>query len=193
MAQNLLGATLGIYRAKRLLPALSADAAKALDDSCELIEQSQREIPHHCLFVASADARRSGPPDGAELYIDGFVKRSGIAVDLSMAPELEDHRLPYDVETALFRVLQEALTNVHRHSGSQVARVTLDAAENTKSCVVLDGRGRGQGYCRVVERGPRRCRRQRQIPFAVSVASGRGQQHQLNEVDDKTTNCYTGA
>jgi PAS domain S-box-containing protein len=124
-AQNLLGATLGIYRAKRLLPELSPEAAKALDDSCDLIEQSQREIRTTAYLLHPPMLDEAGLPTALQWYIDGFVKRSGIAVDLSIAPEIENHRLPYEVETALFRVVQEALTNVHRHSGSQTARVAL--------------------------------------------------------------------
>ncbi len=154
-AQNLLGATLGIYRAKRLLPALSADAAKALDDSCELIEQSQREIRTTAYLLHPPMLDEAGLPTALKWYIDGFVKRSGIAVELSIAPELEHHRLPYDVETALFRVLQEALTNVHRHSGSQVARVALECpAENTKSCVVLTVEDEGRGIAGLWSEGP---------------------------------------
>jgi len=56
-------------------------------------------------------------------YISGFTKRSGIHVDLAIAPEIE--RLSPDIETALFRIVQESLTNIHRHSGSASARITL--------------------------------------------------------------------
>jgi signal transduction histidine kinase len=56
-------------------------------------------------------------------YVEGFCERSGVAVDLRVAPELE--RLPGEVELALFRVVQEALTNVSRHARSKSARVRL--------------------------------------------------------------------
>jgi len=52
----------------------------------------------------------------AEWYVEGFAKRSGIKVELDLGTERE--RLPIRMEVALFRVLQEALTNVHRHSGA---------------------------------------------------------------------------
>jgi two-component system NarL family sensor kinase len=57
----------------------------------------------------------------AEWYVEGFAKRSGIKVTLDLATERE--RLPDSVEIALFRVLQESLTNVHRHSGAARVRI----------------------------------------------------------------------
>ena len=52
----------------------------------------------------------------AEWYVEGFAKRSAVHVRLDMATARE--RLPREIEIALFRVLQESLTNVHRHSGA---------------------------------------------------------------------------
>lgn len=56
-------------------------------------------------------------------YAEGFAKRSGLSVTVDISPSIG--RLPTDVETALFRVVQECLTNVHRHSGSPSAAVRL--------------------------------------------------------------------
>ena len=56
-------------------------------------------------------------------YVDAFSRRSGIAVELQVPPNLG--RLAPEVELALFRITQEALTNVHRHSGSPTARIAL--------------------------------------------------------------------
>ncbi|MGH9646277.1 MAG: sensor histidine kinase, partial [Bryobacteraceae bacterium] len=68
----------------------------------------------------------SGFASAARWYIDGFAQRSGIKVNLDLPPQLG--RLHSDVEIALFRAVQEALTNVHRHSGGSEVdiRVTLD-------------------------------------------------------------------
>jgi signal transduction histidine kinase len=77
-------------------------------------------------------------------YVEGFAKRSGIATDLEIDPDLG--RLPREVELSLFRVLQECLTNIHRHSGSQTARVKLatDGA-NTVLEIRDDGKGMPDG------------------------------------------------
>jgi signal transduction histidine kinase len=57
-------------------------------------------------------------------YVEGFAKRSGIHVDLDFPASSE--RLPPDLEMGLFRILQEGLTNVHRHSGASTVRVVLE-------------------------------------------------------------------
>jgi PAS domain S-box-containing protein len=73
-------------------------------------------------------------------YVDGFAVRSGIRVNFEVSEKFG--RFPRDVELALFRVLQEALTNVHRHSGSQIAHVKLF---NENGYSVLEVRDEGQG------------------------------------------------
>ncbi|MGA8492439.1 MAG: ATP-binding protein, partial [Terriglobales bacterium] len=62
-------------------------------------------------------------------YLDGLSKRSGIETSLDVQPR-EFPRLPVELETAIFRIIQEALTNVYRHSGARKAWVTLEQAEN---------------------------------------------------------------
>ncbi len=62
-----------------------------------------------------------GFASAAECYIEGFAKRSGISVQAEIAKSRE--RLPRNVEITLFRVLQESLTNVHRHSGASDASI----------------------------------------------------------------------
>ena len=73
-------------------------------------------------------------------YVDGFASRSGIQVNFEVSENFD--RLPRDVELALFRVLQEALTNVLRHSGSQIAHVRL-LRENGESVLEVRDEGRG--------------------------------------------------
>src|SRR5262249_4887042 len=57
-------------------------------------------------------------------YLQGFSRRTGIHVDLEMSPAIG--RIAPNVELVLFRVIQEALTNVWRHSGSATARIQLE-------------------------------------------------------------------
>jgi PAS domain S-box-containing protein len=63
----------------------------------------------------------AGLPSAIQWYAEGFSKRSGIQVDLDL--QLDLARLPSEVEITLFRVLQESLTNIHRHSGASKASV----------------------------------------------------------------------
>jgi signal transduction histidine kinase len=76
----------------------------------------------------------------AEWYIEGFAKRSGINVQAEITKPSE--RLPKNVEIALFRVLQESLTNVHRHSGASDARIHFQHAGDA---VILEIRDFGKG------------------------------------------------
>jgi two-component system, NarL family, sensor kinase len=76
----------------------------------------------------------------AEWYIEGFAKRSGINVKANIANSRE--RLPKKVEIALFRVLQESLTNVHRHSGTSDASIRF---QHETEAVILEIRDFGKG------------------------------------------------
>jgi signal transduction histidine kinase len=63
----------------------------------------------------------AGLSSAVRWYVDGFAQRSKIKVDVDLPDDFG--RLPRDLETAIFRVVQECLTNVHRHSGSSVAKI----------------------------------------------------------------------
>src|SRR5580693_8122209 len=76
----------------------------------------------------------------AEWYIEGFAKRSGIEIKADI---VNSHaRLPKRIEMALFRVLQESLTNVHRHSGASKANIQFQHEENA---VILEVHDFGKG------------------------------------------------
>jgi signal transduction histidine kinase len=73
-------------------------------------------------------------------FTTGFAQRSGIPVDVSLPDDFE--RLPREMETTLFRIVQESLTNIHRHSGSARAAIRLRREGNTVSLEIEDwGRG----------------------------------------------------
>jgi signal transduction histidine kinase len=73
-------------------------------------------------------------------YLGGFSDRSNISVSLDMTPDLG--KLPRDVELSLFRIVQECLTNIHRHSGSSTARVRLHRAHGE---IILEVKDEGKG------------------------------------------------
>jgi PAS domain S-box-containing protein len=83
-------------------------------------------------------------------YLEGFTDRSGIQVTYD-AP-VHFARLPRETELALFRVLQESLTNVHRHSGSATAHVALSAVGDMITLTVKD-RGKGIPAAELAESG----------------------------------------
>ena len=81
-----------------------------------------------------------GLQSGLRWYIEGFVERSKIKVSLNLPKDLE--RLPPDLELMIFRVVQECLTNVHRHSESPTATIHLC---NSSGKLVLEIRDEGKG------------------------------------------------
>ena len=65
----------------------------------------------------------AGLPSSLRWYVEGFAQRSNVEVELHIADDLG--RLPMELEITLFRIVQESLTNVHRHSGSRSASIRL--------------------------------------------------------------------
>ena len=117
-----------------------ADDGALVSDCTETIVRCLAETRtlSHLLHPPLLD--EAGFESAARWYAEGLAKRSGIEVNLDFPPELV--RLERDVETALFRALQEALTNVHRHSGGSRVDVRLQLdAEQVRMEIQDDGRG----------------------------------------------------
>jgi signal transduction histidine kinase len=113
--------------------------ARSLVDRCI----SDTRTLSHLLHPPLLD--EAGFASAAKWYVEGFGQRSGIRTQLELPEQV--HRLPIQMETALFRILQEALTNVHRHSGSRAVQVRV-AVE--KDRVILTIRDFGMGMPREV-------------------------------------------
>jgi len=107
----------GARRSRRLL-----SECKALADKCI------RDVRTLSYVLHPPALDQAGLGDAIRDYVDGFTKRSGIQVELKLSPRLG--RMEKDVELALFRVVQESLTNIQRHSGSQQAKIRIDRNSN---------------------------------------------------------------
>jgi len=86
-------------------------------------EEMSRELRTMSYLLHPPLLDEVGLPSALRWYAEGFSQRSGITVDLQISPEFG--RLPDGMEIALFRVVQECLTNIHRHSGSATANIRL--------------------------------------------------------------------
>ena len=97
--------------------------AEALNDSENLVRQMSTEVRtiSHLLHPPLLD--EAGLSSALRWYVNGFAQRSGIRVDLDLPDDFR--RLPGEMETAIFRVVQESLTNIHRHSDSPAAKIVL--------------------------------------------------------------------
>jgi signal transduction histidine kinase len=82
----------------------------------------------------------AGLPSALRWFVEGFAARSKIPVDLTLPPDLG--RFSSDLETTLFRIVQECLTNIHRHSESPTASISILRNGN---CVILEVRDQGKG------------------------------------------------
>ncbi len=119
---------------------LSEAARQALAEALTLVEQCSRETRTFSYLLHPPLLDEAGLVSAIRWYVDGFSRRSGIPVWLDLPAQLE--RLPREVETALFRIVQESLTNVHRHSGSPRAEIALRRSSDEIRLEVRDvGRG----------------------------------------------------
>jgi len=114
--------------------------ALALSDSENLVQEMSTEVRtiSHLLHPPLLD--EAGLLSALRWYVDGFAVRSKIRVDLDLPEDFG--RLPRESETAIFRVVQECLTNIHRHSGSPVARIRLRLRDQRMLVEIAD-KGKG--------------------------------------------------
>jgi PAS domain S-box-containing protein len=139
-AQSLAALAMNLARVKEGGATLDPSATRALAESLELAASCSREIRTLSYLLHPPLLDELGLSAALRWYADGFAQRSGIEVALEVAPELG--RLHQEVELALFRVVQESLTNIHRHSGSSRASIhVLAAASEVVLRVVDEGRG----------------------------------------------------
>ena len=94
-----------------------------VDDLNGLTDEALQEMRTTSYLLHPPLLDEAGIASAARWFVEGFAKRSGIQVHCDIPEKME--RLPQDCELALFRVLQESLTNVHRYSGASDARVRL--------------------------------------------------------------------
>ncbi len=134
-AATMVALSLDLTRlASRLPPGKERDLA---EDCAALCEQSLRELRTVSFVLHPPVLERAGLVEALRWLADGFGKRSGISVALH-AEDAPRERLSPDVELALYRIVQEALTNVHRHSGSRTARVDLAAVGGEVRVTIRD-------------------------------------------------------
>lgn len=140
----LLSMTLsGLQReAKKFSPEL----ARRLGENVEIVKQVSAELRTLSYLLHPPLLDEMGLESALRWYVDGFGKRSGIQVSLDLPANLG--RLPREMETAIYRILQECLTNIHRHSGSPTATIRVSQSADQLMIEVAD-RGKGIGQDRL--------------------------------------------
>jgi signal transduction histidine kinase len=120
-------------------PADSRQAA-LLEDCVRMTDQCIGETRTMSYLLHPPLLDESGVASAAEWYVNGFAQRSGVSVKLDLPKE--KLRLPPAVELTLFRILQESLTNIHRHSKSPSADVCLNI-ESRRAVLSVKDAGSG--------------------------------------------------
>jgi len=167
-AQNLAVLSMNLCTVKESAKVLSTKTQQALSESLELTEQCSQEIRTLSYLLHPPLLDELGLASALRGYATGYTRRTGIAVELKMD---DIGRLPLDLETTLFRILQEALTNVHRHSGSTQAEIRIVRDPKEVRMTISDaGRGVPAQALEVIEGGGN---------VGVGIAGMRERAHQL--------------
>jgi PAS domain S-box-containing protein len=119
---------------------LDAVGARAISENQQLVQQASNEIRTLSYLLHPPLLEIAGLASALRWFVDGYSERSQIQVDLEIPAAFR--RLPDDTELAVFRIVQECLTNIHRHSGSSTATIRIQQAGSHLTVEVRDN-GKG--------------------------------------------------
>jgi signal transduction histidine kinase len=114
--------------------------AAVVKDSRELVRENVASIRNLSYLLHPPLLDENGLASALPWYTEGLAKRSNIKVDLELPEDLG--RLSRDSEVAIFRIVQECLTNVMRHSESTIAKIRITQT-GSEVCVVVEDSGKG--------------------------------------------------
>jgi signal transduction histidine kinase len=128
VGQLLAAVSMNIAAVQLQVDRLDATSARALSESAMIVEQISSEIRtiSHLLHPPLLDA--AGLASALRWYVDGFSQRSKIKVELDIPDKFG--RLSDEIEIAVFRMVQECLTNIHRHSGGSSAAIRVQEQDH---------------------------------------------------------------
>jgi PAS domain S-box-containing protein len=125
-------------------PQLARDA----NESRQLVQQLSQEIRTASYLLHPPLLDESGLAAALNWYVEGLRERSGLDISFSFTEEFG--QLPRDLELAVFRIVQECLTNIHRHSGSKSAEITIARNDQFVDVNVQD-QGKGMSSAKLEE------------------------------------------
>ena len=139
VGQSLAGLTLNLSTVRTDIERL-AKTANALSESEAMVQEMSKEVRTISYLLHPPMLDEAGLASALRWYVEGFTQRSKIKVEAEFPDDFG--RLSQELETAIFRVVQECLTNIHRHSGSLTAKVRV-ARLNGLVLVEVADRGKG--------------------------------------------------
>jgi len=137
--QDLVALATMLGQLRALIPSAKRKSRRLFSECKALADKCIRDVRTLSYVLHPPVLDEAGLCEAICDYVHGFTKRSGILVELEVPPHIG--RMARDVELALFRVVQEALTNVHRHSGSHRAKIRI--YRNSDLTVEISDLGRG--------------------------------------------------
>jgi PAS domain S-box-containing protein len=140
LAQTVLAINLSLAQVRQSLSSEEHAAARSLERARALTQQMSREIRTLSYLLHPPLLDDLGLVSALKEYTHGFGERSGIDTELIVTTDFD--RLPQPVELAFFRIIQESLANIQRHSGSSNAQIRLHQ-ENSQFILEVIDSGRG--------------------------------------------------
>jgi PAS domain S-box-containing protein len=142
-AQNLVPVAWNLHRIREALTGNEEEIAR-VDESMRFVDQCTSELRTISYLLHPPMLEELGLGRALRGYVEGFRKRSGIDAVLNAPQDLSG--LDFEVELTVFRIVQEALGNVLKHSGSRTALVMVTCEKNELTVEIADqGRGIAQG------------------------------------------------
>jgi PAS domain S-box-containing protein len=136
LGQSVTAMKINLEALARDLQTENPETAEQVASCVRLAEDCVKEVRTISYLLYPPMLEEMGLKSAIAWYVEGFTERSGIKVTFELPSDFT--RLPRNTELALFRILQEALTNVHRHSGSETAAVRLAAADGVARLEIRD-------------------------------------------------------
>jgi PAS domain S-box-containing protein len=133
-----------VQKAERVAPKLAKEGKEVE----EVVQQLHREIRTTSYLLHPPLLDEAGIKPALSWYVQGVAERSGIAIDLKVSEDFG--RLPAEMELAIFRVVQECLTNILRHAESKTARIRV-GREKARVCIEVRDDGKGISPKRLAE------------------------------------------
>jgi signal transduction histidine kinase len=138
--QLLAALTMNLARLKSEQSSPNPGADALIDDTKTMVDEMTRQLRTMSYLLHPPMLDEAGLLSAVKWYLEGFSTRSSVQVRL----ESEDlGRLPGELEITLFRLIQESLTNIHRHSGSKTAIVRVERGDTSVALEVID---QGKGF-----------------------------------------------
>ena len=141
--QNLVALATMLGQLRQFLPSRARKSSKLLSECQGLADKCIREIRTLSYVLHPPALDQAGLTGAIRDYVKGFSKRSGIQVELELSVRVG--RMAREAELALFRVVQEALTNIQRHSGSQRAKIRMTRDSSNLTLEIMDSRNKASG------------------------------------------------